>query len=634
MVGVLLVAAGSAAADPRPALPADGAYADAVEGEGPLAIGTVALDDLANGGAGVRIAILDMGFGTEIAKGQKRKDLPPPSRLTMQSFDAAGGLTGSNAYGAPTDHGDLVAQSVYDFAPRASYLFVNYHSVDDFIAATDWLAAQRVDIVVHANNFLDGPFDGTAPAAQAVDRAAAAGVMWFNSAGNYGQKVWHGTWRDGGGDRVLDWPEPWTIARTGEGAVTFHLNWTNPPGALPTDLELIVERQAVDGSWAEVARSPERATPSGHQVARIVGARPGAGTYRLRARLVSGPAPAGDLVLYSREDNLPAAMLVEGTSPGSIPTPGDAQGSISVGAVDWKSGNLMQYSSRGPTADGRIKPDLVGPTGTLVFRRGAARPIGGTSVSAPNVAGAAALLLAAQRGARLTPSLADLRAAIVRDAVDLGTPGIDNSFGAGRMRLETSPPVMRATTRVRRAPTRGNVKIGVAVHDDTALRSWGLLVDGVFVRRTPFVTEGLTAIVRTAQFPDGRHDVTIRPVDTVGNASTRTWRMIFDNHAPRLAVSPLVVAANTPAAKPKVVVTVTATDAISRRIPAALTLVGADGHEVAARRVTLATGETRSFSTHVAPGRYRLRIAIRDDAGNTRIVTSRMRVASTAAPAG
>lgn len=633
MLGALLIAAGSAAAAARPGTPVDGGYADAVEGEGPLAIGTIALGDLANDGAGVRIAILDMGFGTEIAKGQRRKDLPPASRLTMQSFDATGGLTGANAYGAPTDHGDLVAQSVYDFAPRASYLFVNYHSVDEFIAATDWLAAQRVDIVVHANNFLDGPFDGTSPAAQAVDRAAAAGVMWFNSAGNYGQKAWHGSWRDGGGDRVLDWPEPWTIARTGDGAVTFHLNWTNPAGALPTDLELIVDRQAPDGSWTEALRSTERATSSGHQVARIVGARPGAGTYRLRVRLVSGPPPAGGVVLYSREDNLPAAMLVDGASPGSIPTPGDAAGSISVGAVDWKSAALMPYSSRGPTADGRVKPDLVGPTGTLVFRRGAAQPIGGTSVSAPNVAGAAALVLAAQRRARLTPSLADLRAAILRDAVDLGAPGSDNAFGAGRVRLETAPPVMRALSRVPRAPAGGNVKIAVAAHDDTALRNWGLLVDGTFVRRTPFVAEGLTAIVRTSQYPDGRHTVMIRAADTVGNAATRSWTMVFDNHAPRLTVSPLVVAAEPPATRAKVMVTVTATDAISRDLLTRLTLVSADGREVAARRVALRTGEARAFSARVAPGRYRLRVSVRDDAGNARVVTSRIRVTGTPAPA-
>ena len=78
--------------------------------------------------------------------------------------------------------------------------------------------------------------------------------------------------------------------------------------------------------------------------------------------------------------------------------PADAEGVISVGAVD-STGVLARFSSRGPTADGRIKPDVVGmgvavrvvnPNSGNQYSR-----VNGTSFAGPLVAGAVALLLEA-----------------------------------------------------------------------------------------------------------------------------------------------------------------------------------------------------------------------------------------------
>ena len=79
--------------------------------------------------------------------------------------------------------------------------------------------------------------------------------------------------------------------------------------------------------------------------------------------------------------------------------PADAEGVISVGAVD-STGRRAAFSSRGPTFDGRIKPDVVAmgvavrvanPNNTTGYLR-----VNGTSFSAPLTAGVAALLLEAQ----------------------------------------------------------------------------------------------------------------------------------------------------------------------------------------------------------------------------------------------
>ena len=79
-----------------------------------------------------------------------------------------------------------------------------------------------------------------------------------------------------------------------------------------------------------------------------------------------------------------------------MPTPGDARGSFTVGARDWQGDAAADYSSQGPTEDGRLKPDVVAPASTAVWPGVA---MVGTSASAPHAAGAAALLMQRDRAA-------------------------------------------------------------------------------------------------------------------------------------------------------------------------------------------------------------------------------------------
>lgn len=82
----------------------------------------------------------------------------------------------------------------------------------------------------------------------------------------------------------------------------------------------------------------------------------------------------------------------EGPGTQTLGTPADADSAIVVGAVD-SLGTLVLFSSRGPTGDVRIKPDVTAPG----FRVWVATPTGfnradGTSFSTPITAGSAALL--------------------------------------------------------------------------------------------------------------------------------------------------------------------------------------------------------------------------------------------------
>lgn len=81
------------------------------------------------------------------------------------------------------------------------------------------------------------------------------------------------------------------------------------------------------------------------------------------------------------------------TSNPYISAPADAANVLSVGAVD-SDGNYAVFSSIGPTADGRIKPDVVaqGQQAVLAFTENSTFTASGTSFSGPIIAGMVASL--------------------------------------------------------------------------------------------------------------------------------------------------------------------------------------------------------------------------------------------------
>lgn len=129
-------------------------------------------------------------------------------------------------------------------------------------------------------------------------------------------------------------------------------------------------------------------------------------------------AGRGTLVIVSVGNGGPALR--------TLSTPADADSALAVGATD-SLGNVTSFSSRGPTADGRIKPDLIA-AGFAVYV--AARDSGlttssGTSFSAPLVAGVAALV----QGSRLGSPAMEVRRGLL-DAASFGLAP-DNIHGYG-----------------------------------------------------------------------------------------------------------------------------------------------------------------------------------------------------------
>jgi hypothetical protein len=124
----------------------------------------------------------------------------------------------------------------------------------------------------------------------------------------------------------------------------------------------------------------------------------------------------------------------------SITDPGNTERVITVGSTDAdrpREYGVSYFSARGPTADGRAKPDLVAPgnsiTSSYGYRRGnddrrdGAATLNGTSMAAAHVSACAALLLARHR--ELIGKPEEVKRILMNSATDLRR---DRNFqGAG-----------------------------------------------------------------------------------------------------------------------------------------------------------------------------------------------------------
>ena len=133
-----------------------------------------------------------------------------------------------------------------------------------------------------------------------------------------------------------------------------------------------------------------------------------------------------------------AAAGNSGPSPRSINTPGINPSIITVGNLDDQNtltnidDILAPSSSRGPTLDRLIKPDLIAPGTNITSLKvgGGYTTLSGTSMATPLVTGAVALIL--QKWPNLKPD--QIKNLLMRRARDIGVG--PNLQGAGALDLE------------------------------------------------------------------------------------------------------------------------------------------------------------------------------------------------------
>jgi len=124
-----------------------------------------------------------------------------------------------------------------------------------------------------------------------------------------------------------------------------------------------------------------------------------------------------------------------GPAGGSIGAPADAFGILTVGSVT-STGLISTFSSRGPTADGRIKPEVCARgSSDWVATAASTTSLGsssGTSFSCPLVGGCAAILI----GAHPTWSPLMVREALMQTADNAATP--NNTYGWGIVNVDAA----------------------------------------------------------------------------------------------------------------------------------------------------------------------------------------------------
>ncbi|OYX14344.1 MAG: peptidase, partial [Algoriphagus sp. 32-45-6] len=115
-----------------------------------------------------------------------------------------------------------------------------------------------------------------------------------------------------------------------------------------------------------------------------------------------------------------------GRGTSSLVAPADAEGILAIGSVT-NTGEVSGFSSRGPTGDGRLKPDLVafGQAPILVRSNGAVGAGQGTSFSAPQITALAAGLWQARPEWTKDQLILNL----IRSATQSENP--DNNLGYG-----------------------------------------------------------------------------------------------------------------------------------------------------------------------------------------------------------
>lgn len=376
----------------------------------------------------VKVAILDLGFtdyesllGTEL-----------PASVTAKSFR-------SDLQLETNVHGTACAEIVHDMAPAAQLYLVNFNTDTEQHQAVDWLIAQGVNIISYSIGWANaGDGKGTGPITEDVKKAANAGITWCSAAGNDAQVHWEGTFNDTDSNNYHNFPdndEYLEITLPAQENILVSMNWddwgtwngTEYSGS-DNDYDLLFYEKTGD-TWSYFLKSEnlqngfgawptedyEIENPTSHAI--TIGLRIYKHNAARNCKMEIFVWGIGGPIEY----NVPA---------GSLTIPADSPFCVALGASDVTTDAYHYYSSRGPTHDGRIKPDFAAPSGTSGWTYGD-HGFYGTSASTPHMAGAFALM----KGK--TPySLSQILDILIARALDLGDPGQDNKFGKGRLNLK------------------------------------------------------------------------------------------------------------------------------------------------------------------------------------------------------
>ncbi len=343
------------------------------------------------------------------------------------------------------EEGTAMMEIVHDLAPKATLLFCNFdpYLPGTFNQAKDWLASEGCDIICDDIGWLGvGNLDGTSIVSLKSTELVRAGHLYYTAVGNMAQSHYGGYFTDDPlypnkiHNYVFD-PANNRYDETIEarvypgGVLAFYLWWYEPWDYASDDIDLyILDSQSLDfNNPIAYSTDIQNGDDEPFEAAGVI-------------NLTGDTAVVSVVIVRKHEDLTPrrldlfvygwGEMLEHIVPETSMVNNNEAGGGVmSIGAIDVNSARRLtveDFSSRGPTLDGRIKPEMANydgvPTGVPGFES-----FYGTSAAAPHAAGVAALLH------ELLPSASpdEINSFLRYFCDDLAPAGLDNISGSGRM---------------------------------------------------------------------------------------------------------------------------------------------------------------------------------------------------------
>lgn len=383
-------------------------------------------------GKGVKIGIIDFGF-QNYQKLVNSGAAPQPK--AARAFNKKNSMENRGSV-----HGSACAEIIHAMAPDAEIYLASIDGRDDqIIQAAAWLVQQGVNIISFSGGGHSGPMNGTDILSRYIDKIVKDSgdrLLWVNAAGNEADEHWMGLTVDSNHDNKIDVPVPefpangMLILTEVHGPIVVLINWDDwgsNPERPSASIDIDAEMYRVDGkNITKVAASNNPQSGRGEPQEIII---------------LDKPSKNNDYIVYllPRKVNrqvkihvtVKGAKLHPLSADGSIGSPATARMALAVGAVDVTNQQLEEFSSQGPTDDGRLKPEISAPDNTLslAYQSVNEERFLGTSAACPHVSGYSALLK------QMQPDISrdELIKRIIAYATPMGEGRPNNQYGYGHI---------------------------------------------------------------------------------------------------------------------------------------------------------------------------------------------------------
>lgn len=349
----------------------------------------------------LKVAILDNGFsGYQQGKGM----LPDSAEL----------IAGPKNPEASTSHGLGMAQIVWAMTGKRAegpkFYLVNTNGFTNFKAAIDFVINNKVDIVVYSQVWEFGSnFDGRGFINAQVNRATERGVIWVNAAGNFSKMIFN-TLID---DKIQRDKTLMLRKKAQKDYIRFEnkydqnnvsviLSWSdfkddeNYNAVKDLDLFVYDEKGKLVGASELIQRGekpPEDdASSKLSSYAREIVTLNNLdrGTYQIKVVAKSDNFfPKDELRILLKTETANSLIFTDRTAGYEIMPPADNASVFTVGED-------TMFSSEGPTADKRVKPNVIVEDAKVSFSNG--KSTSGSSNATAIVAGGITLMKAMCKG--------------------------------------------------------------------------------------------------------------------------------------------------------------------------------------------------------------------------------------------